>query len=218
MTGIPADLRARLEADFRAVRPLPAPWRRTLWVLPFALLAFVAAPAWFNVRVDAERLGWTVGWGFSVLQAAIGFALVIAGLRDAIPGREWPVRAVAAWLTGPVIMIAVVTWISWAASPIMLRGAWWNVWLVCFAASAATAMPAVAMVSILATRAYPIRPAVTGLLVGLGAGVMADGGWRMFCHYSEPAHVLSAHLGAVIAAAVMGSFLSVRLKATPLRP
>ena len=213
MTGLPAELRSRLAADFHAVRPLPAPWRRTLWVLPFALLAVVAAPAWFNVRVDAVRLGWTVGWGLSAFQAAFGLALTIAGLRDAIPGREWPVRATTAWLAGPVMVIAAVTWITWAASPIVLRGAWWNVGLMCFAASAATAMPAVAIAGILAARAYPIRPAVSGLLLGLGAGLIADAGWRMFCHYSEPAHVLSAHLGAVIAAAVMGSFLSVRLKA-----
>ena len=214
MTAVPAELRSRLEADFHPVRPLPPPWRRTVWVLPFALLALVAAPVWFDVRVDAARLGWIGGWGLSMLQVAIGLALTMAGLRDAIPGRAWSRRAIAAWLVAPVAMVAGVTWISWSVSPIMLRGGWWAVGLVCFGASAATAMPAVAVAGILASRAYPVRPAVTGLLSGLGAGMMADAGWRMFCHYSEPAHVLSAHLAAVVAAAVIGSLLALRLKPT----
>jgi hypothetical protein len=40
---------------------------------------------------------------------------------------------------------------------------------------------------------------------------MADAGWRIFCHFSEPAHVLSAHLAAVLASSVIGSLASVRL-------
>ena len=39
-------------------------------------------------------------------------------------------------------------------------------------------------------------------------------GWRIFCHFSEPAHVLSAHLAAVIVSAIIGALAAVRL----LRP
>ena len=208
MTLIPADLRSRLEADFTSVRPLPPPWRRTLFLLPFAALALVAAPTWFDVRVDADRLGWMSGWGFSLLQVVLGLALTTAGLREAVPGREWTVRTLAAWLIGPLVLVAIVTWISWSASPIPLRSGWWSVGLVCFGGSLATAMPAAAMASVLAIRAYPIRPEVTGVLFGLGAGLMADAGWRMFCHFSEPAHVLPAHLGAIIASAMVGLALT----------
>ena len=208
MTLIPADLRSRIEGDFYAVRPLLPPWRRTLFLLPFAMLALVAAPAWFDVRIDAARLGWTSGWGLSFVQVAIGLALTMAALREAIPGREWPVGALAAWLVAPLVLVTAVTWISWAASPITLRGGWWSIGLVCFGGSAATALPAVAMAGILATRAFPVRPVITGALFGLGAGVMADAGWRMFCHFSEPAHVMPAHLGAVIASAMMGIVLT----------
>ena len=38
---------------------------------------------------------------------------------------------------------------------------------------------------------------------------MADAGWRIFCHFSEPAHVLSAHLAAVIMSTMIGA-LAVR--------
>jgi hypothetical protein len=35
----------------------------------------------------------------------------------------------------------------------------------------------------------------------------------MFCHFSEPAHVLPAHLGGVALSAMAGAVLSIRLKA-----
>jgi hypothetical protein len=41
---------------------------------------------------------------------------------------------------------------------------------------------------------------------------MADAGWRLFCHFSEPSHVLSAHLGGVVIAALAGAVLAIRLK------
>ena len=33
-------------------------------------------------------------------------------------------------------------------------------------------------------------------------------GWRLFCHFSEPAHVRSAHVGAVLVAMLVGSVLA----------
>ncbi len=87
---------------------------------------------------------------------------------------------------------------------------------MCLAGSLATALPGAVMAAVLAARAYPTRPALTGLLGGLGAGLMADAGWRLFCHFSEPAHVLSAHLGGVLAAGLCGALLSQRLHARTL--
>jgi hypothetical protein len=75
----------------------------------------------------------------------------------------------------------------------------------------------VALGSVLAARAYPTRPALAGALIGLGAGLIADAGWRIFCHFSEPAHVLSAHLAAVVISAVIGAVVSVRLKPVLVR-
>lgn len=110
-----------------------------------------------------------------------------------------------------------VTFASWQASPERLPREWWLVWGVRFAGSAATALPVVALASVLAARAYPTRPAVAGALLGLGAGLMADAGWRIFCHFSEPSHVLAADLAAAVMSAAIGSLLSVRL-ARPRRP
>jgi hypothetical protein len=214
--SLPTDLRARIEADYTAVRPLPAPFLRAAWLLPFALLALVAAPAFFTVRADAVRLGWMMTWGVSGLQIVLGFIVLAAALRESIPGRAWSAAAVIAWVAASVALLIAATLATWEVSPIPLQREWWVVGLVCVSGSAATALPIVALANVLAARAYPMRPAIVGLLLGVGAGLIADAGWRLFCHFSEPAHVLSAHLGGVVVAALAGSTLALTLR-TPFR-
>ena len=55
---LPQELRDRLAADYRPVRALPSPMTRAMWIVPLAIVALVAAPVAFNVRIDAPRLGW----------------------------------------------------------------------------------------------------------------------------------------------------------------
>lgn len=208
---MPPPLRARLAADFAPVRRLWPPYARVLWLLPMALGLLVAAPLVFELRLDAPRLGWEGTWGVSSLQAVAGLVLVGAALREAVPGLGWSRRAVALWLALPVLVVASVTLASWEASPVVLRARWLWVSGMCLTWSSATALPAVALAAALAARAYPTRPALAGALLGSGAGLMADAGWRLFCHYSEPAHVLSAHLAAVILSAIAGALLAPRL-------
>jgi hypothetical protein len=203
--SLPADLRARLMADYRPVCALPSPWARALWILPLALVALIAAPVAFNVRPDAPNLGWLGVWGLSIAQSLMGLLVVGAALRESIPGRDWSRTAITLWLAIPVAAVAGVTLLSWEVSPVFLRAQWWLVGGLCFAGSAVTALPVVALAGILASRAYPTRPLITGSLFGLGAGLMADAGWRIFCHFSEPSHVFSAHLAAVMVSSVIGA-------------
>jgi hypothetical protein len=208
---IAPELRARLAADYQPVRALRSPWMRALWILPLAAVTLFAAPIAFNVRSDAPGLGWLGVWGLSVAQSVMGLLVVGAALRESIPGRDWSRSAIALWLAMPIVIVVAVTLTSWDVSQVFLRAGWWRVGGICFAGSAATALPVVAVASILAARAYPTRPAVAGALLGLGAGLMADAGWRVFCHFSEPAHVLSAHLAAVLMSTMIGTLVAVRL-------
>jgi hypothetical protein len=208
---VPAELRARIAGDYQPVRPLRSPWARAMLVLPLGLIALFAASTFFTVRPDATRLGWIGVWGFSVLQSILGLVVVAAALRESVPGRGWSRAAIALWLSIPIAVIVTVTLVSWEVSPVLLRNGWSVVALACFAGSAATALPVVAFAAILAARAYPTRPALAGALLGLGAGLMADAGWRIFCHFSEPSHVLSAHLAAVLVSTAIGSIVAVRL-------
>ncbi len=208
---LPAGLRARLSADYAPVRTLPSPMARALWVAPLGVLTLVAASWAFDLRLDAPRLGWSGTWGVSGAQVLIGLALVAAALREAVPGRGWGRGAATAWMLLPIATVVLVTLKIWGMSPISLRGSWWFVSGLCFTGSVVSALPAVALSSILAVRAYPTRPWLTGALLGFGAGLMADAGWRLFCHFSEPAHVLAAHLGGVVLSAAIGAVVATRL-------
>lgn len=208
MTGLPQHLRARLAVDYQPVTPLPTPLARTLLLLPLSLLTVFAATFVFDVRADATRLGALGLWGASGLQVALGLALLVAALREAVPGRGWNGTAAGLWIAAPLAVVLLVTLHSWQTSPTLVRGGWWLVGVLCFGGSLASGLPVVALASVLAARAYPTRPAVAGALLGLGAGLMADAGWRLFCHFSEPAHVLSAHVGAVLMSMLIGSALS----------
>jgi hypothetical protein len=70
-------------------------------------------------------------------------------------------------------------------------------------------VPALVIAAILAGRACPVRPAVAGALYGLGCGLVANAGLRLYCDYSTPLHVLFAHGGAVFGVTLMGAFVAV---------
>jgi hypothetical protein len=211
---MPSALRDQLIADFAPVSPLPNPAARVLWMLPFAVLALVAAHFVFELRLDAGQLGWSRTWGLSIAQALVGLMVVGAALRDAIPGRTWNRMASLLWIAVPIALVIAVTWIS-RVTPLRIRTTtgFYFVGGLCITGSIVSALPAVVLANILAARAYPTRPRFAGALLGLGGGLMADAGWRLFCHYSEPAHVLSAHLGGVVVSMLIGVALSTRFTA-----
>ena len=210
---LPSPLREQLASDYAGITPLRSPVVRAASVLPLAIVLLFAAPLWFNVRIDAPRLGWLHLWGASLAQTLLGVIVVAAALREAVPGRSWSRPVTALWTSLPIAIVVIVTFMSWQASPIHLRNAWWTISAICFGCSLATSLPVVALGSVLAARAYPTRPAVAGLLLGLGGGLMADAGWRIFCHFSEPAHVLSAHLAAVVVSGLIGSIAAIGFSA-----
>ncbi len=203
----PPALRATIAASLVPVRPLPAPLARALWVAPLGALLVIAAPLVFAMR-DFHALGFGWSWGASALQLVAGMALVAAALHEAIPGRSWSGRMLAVLLATPIVLVGLVTIGSWRASPVPLAGWAPLVAVICLLSSAISALPVVALASVLAVRAFPTRPAVCGLLAGAGGGLMADAGWRLFCEFSEPAHVLPAHLGGILLAALAGAWLT----------
>jgi hypothetical protein len=75
---------------------------------------------------------------------------------------------------------------------------------ICFVGTVVSALPLLAAAAVLASRALIVRPWSSGALYGLGAGLGADAGWRLFCHYSDPVHVLFTHTGGVLATMALG--------------
>lgn len=199
-------LRSRIAADLTPVRPIPPPLQRTLAVVPFAFLLLTAAPLVFSFR-DLTSLGLAWSWGASVVQVIAGLAVIAIALQQAVPGREWSARALAMAIISVVVLFTIVTLESWAASPVGLSRGWWAIGAICAVSSAISALPVVVLAAALVLRAYPLRPIATGAVAGFGAGLIADAGWRLFCHYSEPGHVLTAHFGGVLLASTIGALL-----------
>ncbi len=211
-TVTPPDLRAAIAADLRPTRPLPAPSRRSLAVLPVAIAILVGIPVLHRFRYDLALIGVTRAWVLSFAQSIAGISLVALGLRESVPGREIPRRtltlAIGAGLLLPVLILAITAQASFLGSR---PGLWWIDSIICFRVSALGAAPALLMSAALAARAYPLRPAVAGALYGLGSGLIADAGLRLYCEYSVPGHVLIAHGGAIVLSTIAGMAVAVLL-------
>ena len=74
--------------------------------------------------------------------------------------------------------------------------------------SAISAIPALVAAAFLAARALPLRPALAGALYGLGCGLIADAGLRLFCEYTVPSHVVFGHGGAIVGAMAFGAIVA----------
>jgi negative regulator of sigma F NrsF-like protein len=201
----PADLREKIARDLRPVKPLRPPAVRALALVPLAAAIVVAVPALHFFRSDLTAIGVVRAWGLSFAQALAGIAIVAAALRESIPGRALSHRAVA-WTIGGGLLIPglllVLTASSFDVGP--APGHALSEGLGCFRASAGASVPALVAAAMLAARAYPLRPGVAGALYGLGCGLVADAGLRLYCEYSVPQHVVFAHGGAILGAMFVG--------------
>jgi hypothetical protein len=201
----PERLRARVTRDLRPVRPHLTAWQRTIVLLPAVLLAFAAAPGALGVRGDFATVGPLLAWGGSLLQLAVAVALIVAALREAVPGfivSGTSVRLLAALAAMVVIALTLATS---AASP--ERGGRVETlydWYFCWRGVVLAGLPLLLAMLVLLVRGLMMRPALAGALAGLGAGAAVDGGWRLYCNYSNPSHVLGSHGGGIMALTVLG--------------
>ena len=143
----------------------------------------------------------------------VGITLIALALREAVPGRALSAYA-SGGATGGAIMLLVVVTVTTATVTHVRPAAPIRIGEICFLGSFSSGVPVVAVAGLLAATAFPVRPVLVGTLYGLGAGLMADAGWRLFCEFSGPAHVFPFHLGAIAANVVLGIAWSVLLART----
>jgi len=203
------DMREAIARDLEPVRPLWRPSVRALTLAPLAVAIVLAVPALHFFRSDLRAIGFVRAWGFSIGQAIAGIVIVAAALRDAIPGRALPRTIVALIAACGLMMPAALLMLTAASFDVgpapgraIVEG------IGCFRVSAVAALPALLVASFLAARAFPARPTVAGALYGLGGGLIADAGLRLYCEYSQPEHVLLAHGGAIVASIAAGVALA----------
>jgi hypothetical protein len=184
-----------------------------VWLVPIALLLLGSSVFVFGLRRDAPALGIALTWIASALQMLIGLVLATAALREAVPGTTLSRQAIGFVFATALLAVVTLTWMTWLVSPTTIlpsRVAF--VWRVCVAGTVLSALPALAVSGFLVARAFPLRPRLAGALYGVGAGLMADSGWRLFCHFSDPRHVFSAHTLGVALCGLVGILVASLLK------
>ena len=202
----PPKLRDAIRRDLRPTRPLRPPFVRALVLIPIAVAIVLSVPGLRFFRSDMAAIGFVRAWGFSFGQALAGLVIVGVALRESIPGRGLSrgaaVATIAIGLAIPFVLLGV-TASAFNVGP--EQGRAWEEGVGCFRVSAVSAIPALIAAAFLAARALPTRPALAGALYGLGCGLVADAGLRLFCEYTVPSHVLFGHGGAIVAAMVFGA-------------
>jgi Negative regulator of sigma F len=213
--GAPKELLLAIARDLRPVRPLRSPAKRALAFVPVGLVLLLGMPLLWGFRANLDAVGLPLTWGPSLALMAAGLAVLALALREAVPGRALPRSVLVATVGGAAVLVLAIAGLTSALVPTAVPpGADWQYAWECLAMAGGPGLLGVAGAAWLASRALPTRPAVAGALYGLGVGLMADAGARLFCWVSTPAHVLLAHGGAAVLLVVAGAALATAIDRT----
>jgi hypothetical protein len=205
-----ADLRAEIVASLTPVTPLARPSRRVWILIPLGVVAAATTPLVSGIRQDLLGSSMMVTWGLTGLQALLGIWILSLAFREAVPGENLSRRALLAASVLSLAVLAGVTAATNALSPTVIpHGSEFRYWIECVAGPLVVGVPFMLAATLLAVRAFPTRPALTGALCGLSAGILSDAGWRLGCFVSSPGHVVNSHDLAIVMLAAFGSLLAV---------
>lgn len=202
----PPRLRDEVARTLVPVRPLPPVVRRLLAVLPAALAAPAAVPVLWGVRADAGAVGPVLLWAGSGLQAAAALLVLATAIGESTPGRLKGTGSLTVRATSALFLLATLASLTFLASPTGVPALQEARYLrVCLVHTVQLGLLPLAGAGLVVAGGLTARPVVAAALAGLGAGLASDAGWRLYCHVSAPAHVLTAHLGAVAALTALGA-------------
>jgi hypothetical protein len=203
----PDRLRSLIARDLKPAHPLHSPGVRALAIGPLAMATVVAVPLVTFFRSDMTELGVLRSWGLSFAESLAGMVIVALALRESVPGRALSRRALTlSFLLGLAVPFGIMAltgkFFTTGPSAFDLGDT-----VVCFRMSFAAAVLPLLAATLLVARALPLRPGVAGALYGLGCGLVADAGLRLYCEFTVPLHFLTAHAGAVLASLGAGALL-----------
>jgi hypothetical protein len=202
-TNIPATLYDAVRRDLKPVRSLISPELRALALLPVAVLLLVGLPEFWSWKTHVA-LAPGPSWAASVVEMLLSLVVLAAAFREAVPGRELSTRALVVLISvsgGAFIAINATT----RGPPAVPEALWFHWFRECMVTAVTFSIPAFIAPAWLVSRALPNRPALTGALCGLGVGVMADAGLRLFCWDGDYVHILVAHGGAILLLVTLGA-------------
>ena len=201
----PEKLRRAVVSDLRRVRSLASPARRMLAVAAWVPCGIGLVTSLLGLRTDAQALGWPMTWGPLFVEAALGLLLVTLALAESVPARGHPrlllaTASAAASLAflAQALLTSGVSPGGVGPNPLVDHG------VQCFALQLSAGVPALVLVALLVVRAAPLRAGWAGSLGGTGAGLVADGIYRLHCPVTDLRHVLPWHGGAILALSLIG--------------
>lgn len=218
-TNVPASLLNHLRANLEPVKPLAPPSRRTLALVPLAMLLFFGPPMYYHWRENLAQLPGSVSWGMSALESLGGNALMGLALRQAVPGLAVRPRWILLALAAGVLLFTCIslTTASVLPTPLHNPNSWTRLAWECVADELLFAIPPLAISAWLVARALPMRPSLTGAAYGLAVGLMTDAGVRLFCWIDQPLHVFAGHGGAILTGTIGGALTATLIERAKYR-
>jgi len=172
-----------------------------------------------GLRTDYSVLGPRLVWSLTLLQLAASYILAAVALRLVIPA-QLPSAGLSAGLVSLAILVQALASVmifdrSQTAAP---SGRAFQLWAVCLLITFALGLLPAIVAFGLGVRGLPLRARLFGLMCGLSAGFGAEAAWRLHCPFSDPAHILGAHGGAILALGLLGLLAGALWERMAFRP
>lgn len=206
LAAVPPALAAAISRDLAPVRPLLSAGQRSLVVGASAAAAGAALIAAYGVPATGSP---AIVVASIATRLALGASLCFIALREGVPSDGVSSRtrwtAAAAGVAG-LLLLPFLNAQQGAAIPSPDSLCYWLVLL--------TAGPALALLTVLLGRAYPIRAVSAMSLGSFGAAYLADMAASLICADRNVAHAFAFHAGAVVTLTAAGTFAGVFLRRT----
>ena len=191
---------------FDPIEPVPSRFILAARVVAIAaVLLTTVVLITLGLRRDAAELGPWMLWGLLLLELALIYGLFAVLFSEVVPSRK---LRTAVWLLIPPVILAVqliVAYVTYLRSPLQptLERAT-TVGLSCMGWMVLIGLVPMALGFWLLSRGLPLRPRLSGLMVGLVAGLVADAVYRLHCPYSALDHIFSWHSASVLLLGILG--------------
>jgi hypothetical protein len=174
--------------------------------VPAALGLLATVLAVWGLRADHSAVGpWRL-WLASLVQMALAVSIARVALAESIPGQRPSLGTYLVTSLVAVLFVVALTEATFAASRTFVPAPWASRFFwICFTRPVVLGLPVLGLLVVMLRRGLLSRPQLAGALAGLAAGLVTDAAWRLYCHVSDPAHVLAAHAGAVLTLSVVGA-------------
>lgn len=190
----------RLAASLNPVRTLPSTqWLALGFLAIFVVGAAICVQATDKVGLRLMNAGQIAAMTTIFAAGAIGFSVALA--HRMIPGaRTWISPAALLSLSGIVLTAGIAWAFPWSATGVFLSEGW-----PCSAREAEIAIPAAAVLWLIARRGAPLVGPGFGAAVGALAGLLAMTVMQFQCMFQRAPHLLIWHAGAAAALTGLGT-------------